>query len=100
MPKLRNAVLAGVSTLALAGGVAAPAAASHTPVHQDGLVNVSVGDVTIAKDVNVGVAAEVAAQVCGVEVGPVAVLAENVDSSGDTRTVCNSDQGPVRIEQN
>ena len=32
--------------------------------------------------------------------GPVAVLGTAVDRSGDTRTVCESDQGPVTIEQN
>jgi hypothetical protein len=39
-------------------------------------------------------------QVCGVEVGPVAVLGRTVDRSGDTETVCTADQGPVTIEQN
>jgi hypothetical protein len=42
----------------------------------------------------------VAAQICGVKVGPVAVLGVAVDRSGDTRTVCETDQGPVTIEQN
>lgn len=78
-------------------GFAAPASAA-TQV-QDGLVNVAVGDITI-QDINVGVAAQVAAQVCGVKVGPVAVLGQAVDRSGATRTVCNSDQGPVTISQN
>lgn len=60
----------------------------------------AVGDVTILEDVNVGVAAQVAAQVCGVKVGPVAVLARAVDRSGATSTVCASDQAPVRLLQN
>ena len=67
---------------------------------QDGLVNVAVGDVTIARDVNVGVAAQVAANVCGVNVGPVAVLARQVDRSGATQTVCTSNNQPVTIRQN
>ncbi len=67
---------------------------------QDGLVNVNVGDVTILENVDIGVAAQVAAQICGVKVGPVAVLGKAVDRSGDTRTVCESDQGPVTITQN
>ncbi len=75
----------------------APAQAQAT---QDGLVNVNVGDVTILEDVRVGLAAQVAAQICGVKVGPVAVLGKAVDRSGDFRTVCNSDQGPVTITQN
>lgn len=66
----------------------------------DGLVNVAVGDVNILNNVDVGVAAQVAAQVCGVKVGPVAVLARQVDRSGTTQTVCQSPQGPVTIRQN
>ena len=67
---------------------------------QDGLVNVAVGDVTILEDVNVGVAAQVAANVCGVKVGPVALLGRAVDRSGATQTVCTTPQGPVTISQN
>ncbi len=78
--------------------VAVPMAAAQTT--QDGLVNVSVGDVTILEDVNIGVAAAIAANICGVKVGPVAVLGVAVDRSGDTRTVCTTDQGPVTINQN
>jgi hypothetical protein len=73
--------------------------ASAQVAFQDGLVNVAVGDVTI-QDINVGVAAQVAAQVCGLKVGPVAVLARTVDRSGTTSTVCNTPQGPVTISQN
>ena len=78
--------------------VAAPAVAQIAI--QDGLVNVAVGDVTILEDVNVGVAAQVAANICGVKVGPVAVLGQAVDRSGATRTVCTTDQCPVTIRQN
>src|SRR5215213_6486874 len=67
--------------------------------NQDGLVNVNGGDVTILEDVNVGVAAQVAANICGVKVGPVAVLATQADVSGATRTVCGTDQGPVTISR-
>ncbi len=74
-------------------GATAPAMAQE----QDGLVNVMIGDITI-EDVNIGVAAQVAANVCGVKVGPVAVLARQVDRSGETRTVCET--GDVRLTQN
>jgi hypothetical protein len=77
---------------------ASPAAAQVAV--QDGLVNVAIGDVTIAEDVNIGVAANIAAQVCGVQVKNVAVLATQVDRSGGSRTVCETAQGPVRITQN
>jgi len=77
-------------------GAAAPAMAQE----QDGLVNVMIGDVTIEDAVDIGVAAQVAANVCGVKVGPVAVLARQVDRSGETSTVCETDQGDVTLTQN
>jgi hypothetical protein len=85
-------VFAGAAVLA----AATPAAAQ--PNQQDGLVNVNIGDVTVLE--NVGVAAQIAAEVCGVQVGPVAVLGRAVDRDGQTRTVCQSDQGPVTISLN
>ena len=85
-----------VSAVMLAGAVA-PAGAQ---TDQDGLVNVAIGDVSILNDADIGVAAQVAAQICGVKVGPVAVLGRAVDRSGDTETVCETDQGPVTIQQN
>lgn len=88
-----GAVLAG--SLLFGAGIA-PANAQV----QDGLVNVAVGDVTILEDVNVALAAQVAANVCGLKVGPVAVLGRAVDRSDATRTVCTTDQGPVTILQN
>ena len=84
----------------LAVGVASPASAAPNQF-QDGLVNVAVGDVTILEDVNVGVAAVVGANICGVNVGPVAVLGRAVDRSGADRTVCTNEQGDaVRLIQN
>lgn len=80
----------------LFAGVAGTASAQT----QDGLVNVMIGDVTILENVDIGVAAQVAANVCGVRVGPVAVLATQVDRSGDMETVCETDQGDVTITQN
>jgi hypothetical protein len=67
---------------------------------QDGLVNVAIGDVEVLNDARIGVAAVVAANVCGVKVGPVAVLGRAVDRSGTTETVCEVPTGPVTIEQN
>ena len=55
---------------------------------------------TILEDVNIALAARVAANICGVDVGPVAVLGQAVDRSRRTRTVCEAPQGPVTIEQN
>ncbi|MDQ3104095.1 MAG: hypothetical protein M3Q87_02525 [Actinomycetota bacterium] len=89
-----------VSVVASGFALAGTAAPAHAVVQQDGLVNVSVGDVEILNDARIAVAAQVAAQICGVKVGPVAVLGRAVDRSGDTSTVCRSDQGPVTISQN
>jgi hypothetical protein len=64
-------------------------------------VHVTIGDIEILKNVNIGVAAGVSVEVCGVKVNNVAVLAEIVDCSGTTRTVCDIiDQDPVTISQN
>jgi hypothetical protein len=76
--------------------IAAPASAQQ---QQDGLINVIIGDITI-QDVNVGVAALVAAQVCGVQVGPVVVLATRVDATSQQRTVCELQTGDVVLTQN
>jgi hypothetical protein len=96
MKWMRRSIVALLVAGALSLGLAGPAPAQV----QDGLVNVAIGDITILEDVNVGVAAQVAANICGVQVGPVAVLARTVDRSGDTVTVCQTEQGPVTIRQN
>jgi hypothetical protein len=84
---------------AMVTAAAVPASAAPNQF-QDGLVNVAVGDVTILQDVNVGVAAQVAAAVCGVNVGPVAVLGTAVDRGLGDRTVCTVTNEPVTITQN
>lgn len=76
------------------GGAATPA---HAQTTQNGLVNVGVGNVNVLNNARIGVAAQVAASICGVNVGPVAVLAANVDATGVQRTVCTTDNGPVTI---
>jgi hypothetical protein len=69
----RKTIVAVVAGTALLAGTAGSASAANNQ-NQDGLVNVAVGDVTILQDVNIGVAAQIAATICGVKVGPVAVL--------------------------
>ena len=49
-------------------------------------MNVAIGDITV-QDVNVGVAANIAATVCGVKVGSVVVLATQLDATGNERTL-------------
>jgi hypothetical protein len=56
------------------------------------------------EDVDVGGAANLAVEACGIDVGPLALAvlgqAVAVDRSGRTRTICTTDQGPVTISQN
>src|SRR3954452_6509910 len=89
-----GAVLGG--SLMFAGMGVAQAA---PPVNlQDGLVNVGVGNVTIAKDVNVGVAAQIIAAVCGTDV--TAAVLGDVDQTGTPQTFCNLPGGPLTVTQN
>lgn len=96
MKAAAGAVFAG-SLLVTAG--AAPASAQNNN-DQDGLINVFIGEVNVVRNVDIGVAAQVAAQLCGIKVGPVAVLGTAVDRSGDTETVCELQQGDVTLQQN
>ncbi len=93
----RKAIVSLLASGVVMVGAAAPASAATQT--QDGLINVAVGDVTITDAVDIGVAAQVAAQICGLKVGPVAVLGRTVDRTGETRTVCTTDQGPVTLTQ-
>ncbi|SKB71349.1 hypothetical protein SAMN05660916_02252 [Arthrobacter sp. 31Cvi3.1E] len=105
MSIMRKITAAAAGSLFIIGAVAGPSQAARNTTFQDGLVNVTVGDVTIAEDVNVAAVVGIAANVCGVNVGPVAaaVLGEAtaVDASGRDRVICESTGGlPVTIEQN
>jgi hypothetical protein len=84
-------VVAGALSLGLVG----PAAAQV--VVQDGLVNVTVNNVTILENVNIGVAALIVATICDLQVGPVNVLARSVDRSERGPFSCNAvtGDGPV-----
>lgn len=84
-------LFAQLATLGFAGTRAAQP-------EQRGLVNVSVGDVTILEDVAVGVAANVAANICGVQVNA-AVIAEQVVRNGEPLAVCTTgaQDAPVTI---
>jgi hypothetical protein len=96
-----NRIAMTLASMTIASGAVVSASApAQAQVEQDGLVNVNVGDVNILNDANIGVAANVVANVCGVKVGPVAVLGRAVDRSGDTVTVCEAATGPVTITQN
>ena len=83
----------------LAVGVASPASAQ---TKQDGLVNVVVGDVTIAEDVNIAAAVDLALQACDlVDVTNVTLLANRTDQTSRSTTVCRQEDGDkVRFVQN
>jgi hypothetical protein len=98
MTRTRGLVAALLATVLLVLTVAVPASAANNS-QQNGLVNVSIGDVSVLNGANIGVAAAVAATICGVSVGPVAILAANVDATGTQRTVCDTTVGPVTISQ-
>src|SRR5438045_3583666 len=82
------------SVLALAG-VSSSVAANNS--QQVGLVNVSTGDVALLNNVNLGVAANVIANVCDVTV-PVAVLATQVIGTSGV-TYCSGTTSPITITQ-
>ena len=86
------------ATAILGVGIAGPATAQNNQ-QQNGLVNVAVGDVNVLNNARIGVAAQVAAAICGVKVGPVAVLGTAVDASGETRTVCTIGNQTVTLTQ-
>lgn len=88
MSIIRKVTAAAAGSLFLIGAVAAPSQAVRD-VDQDGLVNVSVGNVEILNDASIAVAANVAAQLCGIKVGPVLLLAQQVDANDTTAVVCD-----------
>ena len=85
---------------------AAPNMAEAQTTKQDGLVNVSVGDVTILEDVNIAAAVDVVAQICGIDLDVLAnvellsAAATLVDNRSRNYTVCRSEDGKVQITQN
>ena len=93
---LRRTALASVTGAALVVTLALPAIADNNV--QNGAVNLAVGRITL-RDINVGVAAQIAAAICGVDVGPIGVLALAVDAGGPTRTVCRVFNQPVQLTQ-
>ncbi|GKV74470.1 hypothetical protein [Pseudarthrobacter sp. NCCP-2145] len=101
MSVLKKATAVAAGSLFLLGAVAAPSQAKNNTTINDGLVNVTVGDVTVEDAVDVNVAASVVATLCDVaDIGAIAVLGEAVDASGKKETICRTDAGPVRIVNN
>jgi hypothetical protein len=93
------AALLATAALALSAVAGAPAQV------QDGLINVSIrnvlsGNKVVIRDVNVQLAAQIAAQVCGIKVGPLAILATQVDNSGDGKVACRAGRQVVIFRDN
>ncbi|WP_349269714.1 hypothetical protein MPNTM1_00096 [Mycolicibacterium parafortuitum] len=67
----------------------------------DGLVNLSVGDVTLLQGVTADTAATAAGALCGVEPTDVSALASQVDDEGNAQTVCSGlPGGDLVVAQN
>ena len=74
-----------------------PSPAGGNNSAQDGLINVSLGDVAILNDVNVAVAANVLVTVCDLDIAAAILAAQAV---GDvSETVCTTTAGPLEIVQ-
>ena len=74
-----------------------PAPAGGNNSQQEGLINVSLGDVAVLNDVNVAVAANVIATVCDVDIAAAVLAAQAV---GDvSETACTSTAGPLELVQ-
>jgi len=85
----------------LAGALAFGTACEPPTVVQDGLVNVNIGDVTILEDVNVAVAADVVAQICGVSANVAVAVISGVDQDSEPATFCRlANEFPVTVIQN
>jgi hypothetical protein len=104
----RNRITAGVAAVTVAFALGAcdgssPSSPSSTKgefannSRQTGLVNVSTGTVALLNNVNLAVAANVIANVCGVTV-PVAVLATQVIGTSGA-TFCQGTADPITITQ-
>jgi len=108
---MRKRIAALAIGTALAFGAVSTEAAPPDPVITGGLVNVTlvdvidIGDVNVAvQNVGIGVAANVAAQICGLQVGNIGIIAQQVATQGQT-TVCqvtdqNNDLRNVQIARN
>jgi hypothetical protein len=97
MSVLKKTTAAAAGSLFLLGAVAGPSQAADNTTLNDGLVSVTVGDITIEDAVDVSVAATL----CDVaDIGSIAVLGEAVDATGTERTVCDTVTGPVTIVNN
>lgn len=100
MSVFRKATAVAAGTLFLLGAAAGPSQARDNTTINDGLVNVTVGDVTVRDAVDLNIAASVAATVCALVDADVLVLAQQVDATGKKEVVCKTDAGAVKLVNN
>ena len=74
-----------------------PGPAGGNNSRQEGLINVSVGNVEILNDVNAAVAANVLVTVCDLTVAAAVLAVQGVGDAGET--FCTNTANPVTIEQ-
>jgi hypothetical protein len=93
-----------IASIAAAALLSSPLAAGPSAAFaatQDGLVNVYVSDLEIAKDVNVGVVAQVVATMCANVNADVNALASQVDQTDLPQTIdCPATGDEIIIAQN
>lgn len=91
-------IAVGLASVAMAAGatVATTAPAQASPLFTGGLVNVNVSDNEILNNVGVGVAANVAANVCDIGVG---VLVQQIQKTGGATCTAVADGAPIEITQ-
>ena len=91
MQNLRKLLTGAAMAAAMSLGAASVPAEAQPQV---GLVNVSIGDVEILNDVSLGLAANVAAQICGVQA---AVLAQQFLQTGEATCTSRSGRQTVTL---
>jgi len=82
-------------TQSTSGANAAPTGGNNS--RQAGLINVSLGNVSILNNVNIGVAANVLVNACDLTVAAAVLAVQGVGDTG--QTVCTTAAGPVSIVQ-
>src|SRR5687767_5632762 len=94
---MKRLILSSVLALTMALSLGASTAAAQNNSRQLGLVNISTGNVELLNGVNIAVAANAIATVCGLT-APIAVLATQIVVN-DSVTYCTAATDPIRIEQ-
>ena len=90
-----------IAGLGIGAALAFAAPTTAQAQEQDGLVNIVVGDVTIAENVQISAVVGVVATVCAIIPANITLLATQVDNTSRNRLVCRTEDGDmVRIVQN